>query len=135
MSSEQNLATHTVWSAAEDWKDLSRHHEFVHDDIVVHQAGAEPVVGLSGYLAMMTTMYDALPDFHVVLEDQFATDDRVVCRWRMTGTHEGDLFGLPATGNRIEYTGVSVWEFDGGKARRGWIFTDVATLMAQLGVA
>jgi steroid delta-isomerase-like uncharacterized protein len=135
MSSEQNLATHTAWSSAEDRKDLSRHAEFVHDDIVVHQAGAEPVVGLAGYITMMETMYAALPDFHVVLEDQFATDDRVVCRWRMSGTHKGDFFGLPATGNAIEYTGVSLWEFAGGEARRGWIFTDVATLMMQLGVA
>jgi hypothetical protein len=30
---------------------------------------------------------------------------------------------------------VSLWEFDGGKARRGWIFSDVAGLMGQLGLA
>jgi hypothetical protein len=27
---------------------------------------------------------------------------------------------------------MSLWEFDGGTARRGWSFTDVAALMAQL---
>ena len=135
MGAEENRATHTAWSDAEDRQDLSRHHEFLHDDIVVNQAGAEPVVGFDGYLTMMEETYAGLPDFRVVLEDQFATDDRVVCRWVATGTHEGDLFGIPATGKKIEYMGVSLWEFDGGKARRGWIFTDVATLMAQLGLA
>jgi steroid delta-isomerase-like uncharacterized protein len=135
MGAAENLATHTAWAAAEERQDLSRHHEFVHDDVVVNQAGTEPVVGLDGYIAMMQATYTGLPDFHVILEDRFATDDRVVCRWRLTGTHTGDLFGIPATGKKIEYTGVSLWEFDGGRARRGWIFTDVASLMAQLGVA
>jgi steroid delta-isomerase-like uncharacterized protein len=135
MGAAENLATHKEWTAAEDRRDLTRHHQFVRDDIVVNQAGAEPVVGLDAYITMMEATYAGLPDFHVALEDQFATDERVVCRWRLSGTHEGDLFGIPATGKQIEYTGVSLWEFDGGKARRGWIFTDVATLMAQLGLA
>ena len=69
-----------------------------------------------------------------MLEDQFATDDRVVCRWTASGTHEGELYGIPATGKHIAYTGVSLWEFDDGKARRGWIFPDVASLMTQLGL-
>jgi steroid delta-isomerase-like uncharacterized protein len=135
MGVAENLATHTAWTAAEDRQDLTRHHEFVHDDIVVNQAGAEPVFGLDGYIAMMKANYAGLPDFHVVLEDEFATDDRVVCRWRASGSHQGDLFGIPATGKEIEWTGVSLWEFDGGKARRGWIFSDVAALMGQLGLA
>jgi steroid delta-isomerase-like uncharacterized protein len=107
----------------------------LHDDIVVNQAGADPVVGLDGYVAMMEATYAGLPDFHVVLEDQFATDDRVVCRWTASGTHKGDLFGIPGTGKQIEYSGMSLWEFDNGKARRGWLFSDVSTLMAQLGLA
>ena len=135
MTSAQNLATHTACTDAEDRQDLSQHHDFLHDDIVVHQAGTEPVVGVDAYIAMMEATYVGLPDFHVELEDQFATDDRVVCRWRLSGTHKGDLFGIPATGKKIEYTGVSLWEFDHGKARRGWIYSDVASLMPQLGMS
>ena len=135
MGAAENVATHRAWTAAEDRQDLTRHHDFVHDDVVVNQAGAEPVVGFDGYITMMEATYAALPDFHVLLEDQFATDDRVVCRWRLSGTHKGELAGIPATGKHIEYTGVSLWEFDSGKARRGWVFTDTATLMAQLGMA
>jgi steroid delta-isomerase-like uncharacterized protein len=134
MGAAENLATHAAWTAAEDRQDLMRHHEFVHDDIVVNQAGAEPAVGLDGYITMMKASYAGLPNFRVVLEDEFATDDRVVCRWRASGTHQGDLFGIPATGKQVEWTGVSLWEFDGGKARRGWIFSDVTALMGKLGV-
>jgi uncharacterized protein len=66
------------------------------------------------------------------LDDQFATDDRVVCRWRSRATHTGDFFGFPATGKQNEFPGMSLWEFDHGKARRGWDFLDLASLLAQL---
>jgi steroid delta-isomerase-like uncharacterized protein len=133
MGAMENLATHTAWTEAEDQRDLTRHADFIHDDIVVYQAGArEPVIGLDAYLAMMQATYAGLPDFRVVLEDQFATDDRVVCRWSSHGTHSGELFGMPASGRNIEYTGVSLWEFDAGKARRGFIYPDLVSLMSQL---
>jgi hypothetical protein len=33
---------------------------------------------------------------------------------------------------RIELAGVSLWEFDNGKARHHWIFPDGAALISQL---
>jgi len=80
MGAAENIAVHTSWTEAEDHHDLSHHHEFIHDDIEVHVPGSEPIVGLDGYLAMMEANYAGLTDFRVVLDDQFATDDRVVCR-------------------------------------------------------
>jgi steroid delta-isomerase-like uncharacterized protein len=81
---------------------------------------------------MMQALYAGLEGFSVILEDQFATDDRVVCRWCARGTHSGEFFGLPATGKRLEFQGISLWEFDDGKARRGWSFPDIASVMTQL---
>ena len=132
MGADQNLAVHSAWADAENRHDLSRHHQFLHDDIVVHQSGREPVVGLDAYLAMMDEAYTALEGFTTTIEDQFATDDRVVCRWVSTGIHTGGLYGMPATGKRLTFAGVSLWEFDDGKARRGWVFPDIAALMSQL---
>jgi len=134
MGAAENLEVHTRCTEAENRHDLSHHDDFLHDDIVMHVAGAEPTVGIEAYCATVRAGYDGISDFKVVLEDQFATDDRVVCRWRATGIHDGVFYGIPATGKFIDYTGVSVWEFDGGKARRGWAFPDNATLMHQLGI-
>jgi predicted ester cyclase len=68
----------------------------------------------------------------MTLNNQFAIDDRVVCRWKSTGIHAGDMNGIPATGKRLTFAGVSVWEFDDGRARRGFIFPDIAALTSQL---
>jgi steroid delta-isomerase-like uncharacterized protein len=129
----ENLAIHRTWTDAENRHDLSSLEEFLHDDIEVNMPGSERVVGIDGYRAMMEEMFAGLDGFHVVLDDQFATDDRVVCRWTMSGTHSGDFFGIPATGKHVEFPGISLWEFDGGKARRGWAMPDAAALMMQLG--
>ena len=132
MGAAENLALHTRWLQAENEQDLSHHEDYLHDDIVVVQPGAEPVVGIAAYRAMMEDAYAGLPDFNSVLDDQIATDDRLVSRWRLTGTHSADSFGFPATGKRIECAGISVWELEDGKARRGWIYMDLPSLMAQL---
>ena len=105
----------------------------MHGDVEVVQPGAEPVVGIAAYRAMMEDAYTALPDFNSVLDDQFATDDRVVSRWRVSGTHRADSFGFPATGKHIECPGMSVWEFEDGKARRGWIYFDLPHSWHSLG--
>ena len=135
MGAAENLDVHTRWTEAENLHDLSHHADFVHHDIEVRTVGADSTVGIDGLRASLQMLFEGMSDFRVALEDQFATDDRVVCRWRATGTHDGDLYGLPATGKAVDYTGVSVWEFDGGKARRGWVYIDTATMMQQLGLA
>ena len=133
VSAAENLALHTEWAEAENRHDLSRHGSFLHDDITVLTAGREPSVGFDAYLTTMRILYAAMPDFHASMEDQLATEDRVVCRWLARGTHAGELFGIPPSGRTIEYGGVSLWEFDAVKARRGWVFPDVAALARQLG--
>jgi steroid delta-isomerase-like uncharacterized protein len=132
MGAKENLAVHTAWTEAEDRHDLTHHGDFLHDDVVLHVPGSEPLIGIDAYLAMMQALYGGLDGLSFVLDDQFATDDRVVCRSRMRGTHNNDFFGVPATGKHFEVTGMSLWEFDQGKARRGWVFSDLPALMAQL---
>jgi steroid delta-isomerase-like uncharacterized protein len=132
MGAGENLAVHTAWTEAENRHDLTLHANYLHGDIHFHQPGSEPLVGLDAYVAMMQALYAGLEGFAVILDDQFATDDRVVCRWHARGTHSGEFFGLPATGKRLEFQGISLWEFDDGKARRGWSFPDIASVMTQL---
>jgi predicted ester cyclase len=60
------------------------------------------------------------------------TDDRVVCRWRARTRHIGEFAEFSATGNEIEFPGLSLWEFDHGKARRGWSCFDLVSVIGQL---
>src|SRR5271169_377189 len=107
-----NLAVHSRWADAEDRHDLPRHQEFVHPNIEVHLLGGEMVAGLPAYLEMMEARSASVDGFRVVLDDAFATDDRVVCRWRSIRKHAGDCSGMLATGWQVDYPGMSIWEFE-----------------------
>jgi len=77
----------------------------------------------------------AFPDLHFDIEQMLASGDHVVTRWHSTGTHRGELMGIPATNRRGEgIHGCSVAEIKGGKIKRDWVYWDGATLLRQLGV-
>src|SRR5438874_2052260 len=133
MGVRENLEIHSRWAEAQaNRHDLSQHEEFVHPDIEIYHADGKTVVGLDAMRKSMEANYAAMPDYHMVMEDQFATEDRVVCRWRVKGTPTGEIFGVPASGRPIEIEGVSIWEFVDGKARRGWVYSNAASLRYRL---
>jgi predicted ester cyclase len=52
----------------------------------------------------------------------------------MTGTHTGDFFGIPATGKRVEFTGMYMVRIAGGQIVEHWGEEDGVSLLQQLGV-
>jgi predicted ester cyclase len=77
----------------------------------------------------------AFPDFHSTIEDQIAEGDKVVTRWRASGTHQGEFRGAAPTGNRITVTGTGIFRFsEEGKVVESWDSFDQLGLMQQLGV-
>lgn len=76
----------------------------------------------------------AFPDAHIALDDIIVAGDKVVTRWTATGTHEGDLMGIPATGTSIRFTGIRIFRVADGRIAEGWVNWDTFGLMRQLGV-
>ena len=75
----------------------------------------------------------ALPDLLMTVEDLIAEGDKVVTRWTARGTHQGELMGIPPSGNRVEVTGISVDRIEGGKFVEGWANYDALGMMQQIG--
>ncbi|MBI2911554.1 MAG: ester cyclase [Chloroflexi bacterium] len=76
----------------------------------------------------------AVPDAHARLASSFVAGDRAAAEVVVTGTHTGDLPGLPATGRRFEIRAVSVLELQQGKVKRRSDYWDSASFLRQLGV-
>ena len=74
----------------------------------------------------------AFPDLEREVLDVVADDHAVAMRWRLRATHAGDYAGLPGTGNRVDFTGCSLFEFANGKVARMFVYIDAATLMQQV---
>ena len=77
----------------------------------------------------------AFPDLTPTILGSFAEGDTVVTHWRMTGTHQKPLLGIPATGKRCTCEGMSIDRFRGGKIVESWVQWDALGLLRQLGVA
>lgn len=88
--------------------------------------------GLKMQLAMIC---EALPDMRATIEDLVVSEDKIVTRYRVQGTHEGDLMGIPATGKTAEISGISIVRFENGQAVEEYSITDMMTMFQQLGSA
>jgi steroid delta-isomerase-like uncharacterized protein len=108
--------------------------ELVGSDYVNHSPGMpNPPEGPEGIKAVVSMFRAGMPDLRVDIEDVIADGDKVVMRYRIEGTHEGELFGVPPTGRRVSIESITVERVSGGKIREHWRVTDTLDMMQQLG--
>jgi steroid delta-isomerase-like uncharacterized protein len=102
---------------------------------ISHQpAGSEDISGLEAIKQFTAGVRQAFPDMEITLEDQIAEGDKVVTRFTSRGTHQGELWGIPATGKEVEVTSISMDRIEGGKIAEHWTHADQLGMMQQLGV-
>lgn len=76
--------------------------------------------------------FQAFPDLHVALDELIAEGDRVFLRSTLTGTHDGEYKGIPATGRHIAAEAGEVFRIADGRFVGYWCLTNVAGIMRQL---
>jgi predicted ester cyclase len=106
-------------------------------DAIFHPQSVTPdapelPVGPEGCKQVARVFREAFPDFHMTVEDTVAEGDLVVCRFRQTGTHEGELFGIAPTGRQVDFGEMALCQIAGGQIVSTWFQTDVLALMSQL---
>lgn len=75
----------------------------------------------------------AFPDRVDVIEEVIAEGDRVAMLFRITGTHSGNLYGIPPTGKKVNVLEAAILRIAGGRVTEGWFMADEAGLLKQLG--
>jgi steroid delta-isomerase-like uncharacterized protein len=116
-------------------KRLETADELIAPNFVLHDPQSPlPVKGAEAYKQFARYYFNAFPDLHFTLEHQLADDETVMTRWSCTGTHKGDLPGIPATGRPIALTGITCGRLVEGKFVEGWSNWDALGMMQQLGV-
>jgi steroid delta-isomerase-like uncharacterized protein len=81
----------------------------------------------------LTGFHTAFPDANVTLEE-IAERDKVVVRWKLRGTHQGGLLGIPTTGKQVEVSGMTIYRIADGKIVEERGEEDASGLRRQLGV-
>jgi steroid delta-isomerase-like uncharacterized protein len=75
----------------------------------------------------------AFPDADYSLEEMIASGDKVITRFIMRATHLGEFQGIPATGKKIELSGIAIVRLENGKVVEEREDSDMLGLMQQLG--
>ena len=134
MSVEENKNIVRRYQEIYNKNDLDALSEVLTEDLLTPKIlpGVKP--GLEGAKQVHATSLIGMPDWHTRIDDLIAEGDKVVARITMTGTHTGDFWGIPATGKRVEYTGVYVVRIAEGKIVEHWGEEDGISLLQQLGV-
>ena len=79
-------------------------------------------------------VFDAFPDFKIELTTHVAANDWAMLEWTMSGTHRGDLPGMPATSKPFSVRGATALQLEDGRISRNSDYWDMATLLTQLGL-
>jgi predicted ester cyclase len=108
------------------------------DELVAPNVDFDPPpgfpLGREGWKRNRLVFQVGFPDAHWTLEDMIAEGDKVVSRFTMRGTHQGEFFGIPPTGKQVTVTGMAIVRLSGGKIVHQRISNDDLGMMQQLGV-
>jgi predicted ester cyclase len=109
--------------------------ELIAEDLVDHVelAGLEGR-GRARYRASIDMMRAAFPDYRNPLDFVIAEDAFAVSYGRSTGTHQGEFFGIPPTGRKIDVATWGILRFENGQAVERWGLADNLAIMQQLGL-
>lgn len=116
----------------EIWNEGEYHEEKFTDDYVAHGWGPEPI-NLSQEEEDTTAFRRAFPDIHKEIEDLIAEGDKVVLRYRFTGTHENEFEGIEPTGTEVSTSGIFIYRIEDGRIAESWLNYDGLNLLGQLG--
>ena len=92
-------------------------------------------IGPEAYKQAIEMYMVAFPDIRFTPEELIAEGEKVVCIWTMTGTHQGEFRGIPATGKKISVDGITIHHITGGKIMDSYVSLDMWGMMQQLSVA
>jgi len=91
--------------------------------------------GKQGVVAWFSQLVAAFPDLEFAPLDVLVDGDKVAARVRMTGTHQADFAGIPASGKVVDIELIDVFRFGGGVVTEHWGIAQELKMLQQLGAS
>ena len=133
MSQQENIAATQTFGEAANTGNFDLFNEVVAPDSVDHDPGPGQGAGPEGFRQFFSELRSAFPDLNIEVEHMVTDDDNVAFAYTMTGTHQGDFMGVPATGRRVSARGMQIGRFENGKLVERWGSSDELGILKQLG--
>jgi steroid delta-isomerase-like uncharacterized protein len=133
--SAQNKAVAKRFYDAWNARDLDAYDQIIAPDAVDHdpQNPFSEMHGPAGAKRTAAMYQSAFSDGRFQVQEQIAEGDFVVTRWTASGTNDGELMGMPATGKSVEIAGITIDRITDGKIGESWTCFDTLGMMQQVG--
>lgn len=116
------------WNAG----DLRSYLQIYAADVQVYGFGPQPL-DKAGVQAFYEALTASFPGSRIALLDTFGSGDRLVARFTLSGTHEGEFMGVPPTGNPIALHGITILRMRDGACVERWNSADLLSVLVQIG--
>ena len=91
------------------------------------------VTGRADVAGLFASVVAAFADAHITIDDIFGQGDQVVVRVVVSGTQQGAILGIPASGRHVQWDGVDVYRLSHGKISNIWAGDDWTAILNDTG--
>ena len=132
MSQEQNVKAQERLAEIINTRELDKLGEVFAEDVVDHDPAPDQGEGVEGFRAFFKALSTGIPDLEIAPAVLVADDEHVAIAYTVSGTHDGELLGVPPSGERVEFRGVQIARFEDGKIVERWGSSDELGVLKQV---
>ena len=103
---------------------------FTEDVVIITPEGN--LVGVEAVKNFYLNYFLGFSEVEFTIVDAFGQGDKIVKYWNFKGTHTGDFFGIPASGNKLDLSGTTLVSIKNGKIASEQDFFDMMSMLNQL---
>lgn len=133
MSTQHKLILRRFFEELFNQGNLAAADEIVSASYVNHNAAPGERPGRTGLTQFVADIHCAFRDLNVTIEEQLVDGDKVTTRWTVTGIHQGEFAGIPATGKAIAITAINIHRVTNGQIQEGWLNWNALGFLQQVG--
>ncbi len=109
--------------------DIEEMKSLVAEDLVQHNSTSQ---GRDGLAEEARYWLGAFPDASISIEDLIAEGDTIAVRLQVAATNDGEFFGAPATGRKIDVQEIDIARVENGLIAELWSAPDIYGMLTQL---
>lgn len=89
--------------------------------------------GPEGFKPLLASIINAFPDINIIIHDMLQEPGKIAVRAEITGTHQGEIMGIAATGQPVSIRLHEFHTLDGQRITTTWHLEDWFGMFLQLG--
>ena len=133
---EKNITMYeTVWNKVINDREIDLINEDSFDkDVTALATSGGDIIGLENFKNYYNNYLTGFSNAEFTIVDIFGQGDKMVKHWNFKGTHDGDFFGVPATGKSVDISGTTLIKMKDGKIAAEQDYMDFLGFYTQLGL-